>query len=378
MRIAYRSETSVDAVRRFLAELVVDGGQWTQTSPADAELGASQWRLGEATLTQEIHELEGNPRDGNGYSLSLMARLPMGRQIVVQGNNYERRFTALTFELTGFSPSQFDRARRLGATHFGNDDTAHPVWARTNARDIEGAGDRALARTLLTEALQYDAPPFATSAVRDVRRHLIALTDDPAAKAELESNALFHDPTDVDGLAAVASGAKVLPNWDPATAATILTYLRPWTPEAVARLKPASDAWAGATRQGWFWVNAQAHEVKVVDGKRVRIAHGPLIPAHLPDVIEAVRRALALDPVSLYLPGVPAEKADAREAVLVGDQPKAIVYRRDAALEWVWLWTSEPLRGAVLAATRSAPVEIQLCWLGPPPEGFERFVLTPC
>jgi hypothetical protein len=184
MRIAFRCSASVESVRAYLGELA--GGAWECTSPGDPAMGPSDWRLGEATLHQEIREGEGNPRDGYGYDLSMTARLSQGRQISIIGSNHDLSFNALTFELRGFSPSQFVHARTLGCARFERDDTGHPVWARENAREADQAGDRGLARTLLIEGLRPRPPDFTIAAQRDLRRHLIALTEDAGARTALE------------------------------------------------------------------------------------------------------------------------------------------------------------------------------------------------
>ncbi len=372
MQLAFRGTAAPDDVRAFLAALVSEGGTWQQTAhtplPAeghdDARLARTEWVLGEARLTQVISGGAGNPRDGYGFDLAITAALPGGRRVEITGGGYEPTFTSLLFSLRGFSVSQFVRARELARARFTDDDTGHPIWARDNARAVEALGDKAFARTLVLEALGRKAPAFARAAQRELRRHLIRLTDDGAEKTALEADALEQDPTDVATLAAIAAGTRTLPRWSPARAARILEAMRPWD----------SPRWAALDPKVWCWVNVQPYDVKVIDGKRAQVPRGPPLPAVFRAVVEAVQRALGLEGFA-----APSDRDEDREGVLLpGETVRGFAYRRDAALEWVWVWTGEGERGAIVVATRSAPVEIRLCWLGAPPAAFDRFVLTPC
>lgn len=389
MRIAFRGGASVDEVRAYFAALIGPAaGPWQEIGRTpleheglgpDPQLARTHWRLGEATLEQTVQGGSGNPRDGWGYDLVMKATLPGGRRISVDGGAYEPRFPSLAFVLNGFSAAQFENARAAGRARFTDDDTSHPVWARENAQELAALGARDLACELIREALRRKAPDFARAAQRDLRRQLIGLTDDPAARAALEAEALRQDPTDVEGLAAVASGTKVLPGWQPEVAAQILARVRPWRKESEAHLAPESRKWAGPAGADWFWVNQQAFEVKVIDGARTRVPKGPLLPAPFAHVVELVRAALAIEGLGLSPHAVPAGRDEDCDGVVVGGaQVRAMAYRRDAALEWMWLWTGEGLRGAVVVSTRSAPVETRLCWLGDRPPAVERLVLTPC
>lgn len=404
MRLAFRQGASLDEVRSFLAQVVRLArrsavGEWKLTEktplPHDglgpmSELARTKWALDGATLDQKVEGGSGNPRDGYGFDMAITVSATgddgRPRGVSLSDGSYDPAPKELVFSLSGFTAAEFLAAREAGKQRFSRDDTANPIWARDNVAELKAQGAFEAARALAVEGLAQQAPAFARLSRLELRQQLIALTADPGERAALEAVSLTEDLNDVARLDAVASGALVLPGWTPDRATRLLASVRPWRPTSLPLFGGAAARWLdhpwwqparAATLTGWFAANNQAHEVKW-DGAnreiRVVIPRGPKLPVTLAMAMDAVKRALGLFDVTLYLQGGVDERADG--SVIAGDRFRGIAWRKgpEAGVEWAWLWTGDGFDGAVLAARND---ETHLAFLGAAAPVVERIVLTP-
>jgi hypothetical protein len=284
----------------------------------------------------------------------------------------------------GFSAGEFLRARAAACARFQNDDTAHPVWAVENVREMAGLGARDVGRALAEEALARTDPSWSLHARRAVQRLLVELTDDASARLEEEGKRLLGDPTDVEQLARVAGGALVLPGWTAGAAAQVLAMMQPWRPSV--RLGDVARRWRehpwwhpveGNALDTWSTLRRQHFSF---DASRKAVPDGAPRVLPLVDAVDAAQRVLGVADVAVFIRGLLPGVTEAREGVIVsvdGDTARvrgmAHLRQADGVHEhhWTWLWTGQGLEGAVVVARLAAPfdvkaasVEVHVTWLG--------------
>lgn len=391
MDLSFRQPAPLALVRDFCADLVRllrpgIGGEWTLVSSTPRphhwlsplpDLAVMEWRLGEATLVQSVvGDEEGNPRDGYGFhiqfELAVAGTDGVVRTLSLADSGWEPFPQQLHFSLQAFTVDEWCKAREAGRARFANDETAQAIWAAQNVEAFLALGARSQARLLVEEALARPGEASARGSVRDLRRALVDLTDEPTARALAESRLLVDDPTDVARLERIAQGTLVLPSWTPRAAAHVLAVMQPWRPASAAVLGEVAlrwfehPWWKGTRRDGWSSLREQP----------------ALQPLPVSRAVQAARRALGITDVDLsfrHLRPAVRRASDGLLRGLDGDSARvrAVVHSRERAdgfeHHWTWLWTGEGLEGAVLVSRLAlpldeqdepVPVDTHLAWLG--------------
>ena len=409
MHVAYRQSGSLADVREFFAELVAivrgePAGAWqlVARTPLPHEwhgalevLARTEWRLGEAVLVQSVAGGDGNPRDGHGFDVSLELSLPGRdggpRRVSIVGSAWEPLLNQLCFTLAGFSAGEFLQARAAGVARFKSDDTANVVWAAHNVEELLALGERGVARELAAEGLRRPAPAWARATEQSLRRTLLALTEEPDARALVERDLLLADTTEYARLGRIAGGAQRLPPWTPEGAARALAIMRPWEHSSASRLGELAARWfdhpwwrpARARALGpWSSLRTQLLDSRREGQRWIRTPRGEPGPYASVQAVHLVRQALGLGDVDVSIRKQPDGGQHLGEGFVVGldgEVPcvRAVVHHheRDEAFEhrWTWLWTGVGLEGAVVvtrlaaptvAPSEWAPVDNHVTWLG--------------
>lgn len=159
-------------------------------------------------------------------------------------------------------------------------------------------------------------------------------------------------------LAALASGARVLPGWSAAVARRVLAQLTPWEPESIAELGDVARTWTGHALWGGGG-DASGWEPLVTQRPSK-----PPEPALFIDAVAGLRKKLRLADLDTLDFGVRAPhdaqvtlRADGSAEVRAVVQHR--VERDGTACWWTWLWRGG-LEGAVVVTQLPLKHELRI------------------